>query len=194
MTELPSTQYPSHWESLQRQATSIGFDMAAHAEVGALLRSLVGSKPGGHFLELGTGIGASLCWMAEGMDDQSQIISIDNDPQLCEIVSGYYQGNPQVLIECMDGAQWIDHYQGQSFDLIFADAWPGKYSHLQQTLDLLKIGGLYVIDDMNPQPNWPAGHEKKAEALLKELHERPELQVTYIDWSTGVVLAAKVNI
>jgi len=32
-----------------------------------------------------------------------------------------------------------------------------KYTHLDDALALLKEGGLYVIDDMSPQANWPAG-------------------------------------
>lgn len=169
----------------------MGFDMAAHSDVGALLRSLVAAKPGGRFLELGTGIGASLCWIAAGMDAQSTLTSIDNDAQLCDVVRGYFQNDQRIQIRCMDGAVWIDDYQGPPFDLIFADAWPGKYSHLAQTLDLLKVGGLYVIDDMSPQPNWPEGHQQKAEALLARLTELQELQIAQLNWSTGVVIATK---
>jgi len=190
MLKPETTDYPQHWNALQKHARSMGFDMAAHAEVGALLRSLVASKPGGRFLELGTGIGASLCWMVAGMDTKSTLISIDNDPQLCDVVEGYYQSE-QVQIRCMDGAAWIEEYQGPPFDLIFADAWPGKYSHLSYTLDLLKVGGMYVIDDMSPQPNWPEGHQQKAEALLTHLKDKPELQIAPLNWSTGVVIATK---
>ncbi len=193
MLELSTTKYPHNWTRLQAQAKSMGFDMAAQAEVGALLKSLVASKPGGRFLELGTGIGASLCWIIEGMDGRSQVISIDNDPQLCEIVANCYHDHGQVQIECMDGAQWIETYQGPPFDLIFADAWPGKYSQLPQTLELLTKGGLYVIDDMNPQPNWPEGHHEKAQALLEDLHSKPELHIAPINWSTGVVIATKIG-
>ncbi|CAC9536201.1 hypothetical protein [uncultured Gammaproteobacteria bacterium] len=31
-----------------------------------------------------------------------------------------------------------------SIDFIFTDTWPGKYNHLEDTLKLLKIGGMYV--------------------------------------------------
>lgn len=55
--------------------------------IGTMLKSLVASKPGGNFLELGTGIGLSLAWMADGMDDSSQLTSIDNDPSLTKIIS-----------------------------------------------------------------------------------------------------------
>jgi len=62
---------------------------------------------------------------------------------------------------------------------------------LQETLSLLKEGGFYVIDDMNPQPNWPNGHEEKANGLLDHLSQRNDLMVTFLDWSTGIVVGTK---
>lgn len=54
-----------------------------------------------------------------------------------------------------------------SFDLIFADAIPGKYEHLDETLALLRRGGLYVVDDMLPQPTGrPKDHASRATGVL----------------------------
>ena len=78
-------------------------------------------------------------------------------------------------------------------DLIFADAWPGKYSHLDKTMSLIKIGGFYVIDDMKKQPNWPDGHEEKAKALVQILEQREDITITKMDWSTGLIVAVKIN-
>jgi len=44
-----------------------------------MLRTLVASKPGGRFLELGTGTGIATAWLLEGMDERSTLISVDND-------------------------------------------------------------------------------------------------------------------
>ncbi len=72
-----------------------------------------------------------------------------------------------------------------------SDAWPGKYSQLDEALAMLKPGGLYVIDDMLPQPNWPEGHAAKAEALIELLENRTDFNLTKMNWSTGVILMAK---
>ena len=56
---------------------------------------------------------------------------------------------------------------------------------------MLKPGGLYVIDDMLPQPNWPEGHAAKAEALIEILENRTDFHLTKLNWSTGVILMAK---
>jgi len=78
-----------------------------------------------------------------------------------------------------------------SFDLIFADTWPGKFDHLEDALALLKSGGFYVIDDMLPQPNWPDGHEPEVAALISALERRTDLVLCRLSWSSGIVVAAK---
>ena len=63
----------------------------------------------------------------------------------------------------MDGAEFLQQSASRQFDLIYADAWPGKFSHLSDALSLLRGGGVYVIDDLLPQPNWPDGHAAKVQ-------------------------------
>jgi predicted O-methyltransferase YrrM len=75
--------------------------------------------------------------------------------------------------------------------LIFADAWPGKYSEIEEVLTLLHHGGFYVIDDMSQQPNWPVGHEKNVERLIDYLENRSDLNLTKMNWSTGLVVCTK---
>ena len=160
---------------------------------GSLLRTLVVAKPGGRFLELGTGMGLSLSWMVDGMDRASHLVSVDHDQELIDWVLPEFEQEANVTITCTDGAAWIQSYSGPAFDLIFADAWPGKYELLEETLDLLKPGGLYVIDDMLEQYNWPEGHAQKADMLAKDLLSRPDFSVTRLDWSTGILVCAKTS-
>jgi predicted O-methyltransferase YrrM len=81
---------------------------------------------------------------------------------------------------------------GKKFDFVFADAWPSKYRFLAETLSLLKPGGIYVIDDMLPQANWPEGHDQKAIALIADLEKRSDLRLVKMSWASGIVLAAKL--
>ena len=166
--------------------------MASDIHVGSLLQSLIASKPGGYFLEIGTGLGLSLSWMIEGLDKEARIISIDNDPQLVGIAQEFLGHDDRVEIIRADGSEWITSYDGPPFDLIFADAFPGKYSDLEETLELLRTGGNYVVDDMLPQPNWPEGHEKYATNLIQYLENREDFFVTKMQWSTGILLATRV--
>ena len=141
--------------------------------------------------EIGTGIGLSLSWMIDGMDANSTITSVDNDSQLIEIATEFFGDDRRVHIVCQDGSKWIKDSKGNKFDLIFADAWPGKYSDLDQILELLKVGGIYVIDDMLAQPNWPEGHQDLVNELIEKLENRDDLQLTKLNWSTGIIIAVK---
>ncbi|MFH6604006.1 O-methyltransferase [Maribacter algicola] len=176
---------------IQKKSEEIGFPMPSDLYIGTLLKTLVSSKPEGRFLELGTGIGLSLSWMIDGMGEKSKLSTIDNDPELTEIAKQYFGQDPRVEIICQDGSEWIKHYREEKFDLIFADAWPGKYSEIEELLDLIKIGGFYVIDDMAAQPNWPEGHEKNVEGLMAYLESRNDFTLTKMNWSTGVVIAVR---
>lgn len=183
------TLYPTLLERCEQEA----FTMPSDLYIGPLLQSLVASKPGGQFLELGTGIGLSLVWMVEGMSPDGRLISIDNDPKLCAIAESYFGRDERVEIRCTDGGQWLRDNREISFDLVFADAWPGKYHELSTALESVKVGGFYLIDDMKKQENWPEGHAEKAANLLEYLTARTDFTICKFDWSTGVVLMVRTH-
>lgn len=185
------TRVPQAYDSLVLKSNKIGFSMPSDVYIGSLLKTLIASKPKGNFLELGTGMGLSLSWMVDGMDSQSSLTTVDNDSNLIKIVKAYFENDDRVTIICQDGGDWIEKYQGNRFDLIFADAWPGKYSHLENLLKLIKPGGIYVVDDMLEQPNWPNGHNDNVVRLLEQLEEREDIELTKMEWSTGIVIAVK---
>jgi len=182
---------PKIHSEIERKSEEIGFTMPSDLYIGTLLKTLISSKPKGRFLELGTGIGLSLSWMIEGMDSDSKLITVDNDLKLVKIAKQYFGNDERVEVVCQDGTEWIKSYQGEKFDLVFADAWPGKYSETDEILDLIAVGGFYVIDDMTTQPNWPDGHQKNVDGLVEYLEKRGDFTLTKLNWSTGLILAVK---
>ncbi|MCM4173814.1 methyltransferase domain-containing protein [Arenibacter sp. TNZ] len=182
---------PQILSQIQSKSLEIGFTMPSDELVGALLKTLVGSKPNANILELGTGVGLSLSWMADGMCENSFLTTIDNDPDLQEIAKGFFGDDSRIAIICEDGSKWIKNYKGEKFDLVFADAWPGKYSDLDEILDLIKPGGFYIIDDMTRQPNWPDGHDEFANQLTTKLETRNDFNMTKLNWSTGIIVMTK---
>lgn len=192
MNDLQIT-LPANYEAIKTASKEIHFSMPSDLQTGCLLRTLVASKPAGTFLELGTGTGLSLSWIVEGMDEDSTVISIDNNEEYSSIARKYFIDNSAVTIICKDANQWIIENQDKQFDLIFADAWPGKYEAFEETMALVKIGGFYIIDDMLPQPNWPAGHELNVERLVTELEQRDDIRLTKMNWSTGLVIVTKIK-
>jgi predicted O-methyltransferase YrrM len=191
MNDSPIPDKPKIHSALEAKSREIGFTMASDLYTGSLLKTLVTSKPQSNLLELGTGTGLSLSWMIDGMDENSTLTTVDNDPKLSEMARHFFGEDKQVHIVCADGAEWIKSYDGEKFDLIFADAWPGKYSEIDEILDLVKAGGFYIVDDMSPQLNWPEGHQEYVDRLVEYLESREDFNLTKMNWSTGIVIAAK---
>ena len=182
---------PKIYSKIEAKSKEIGFTMPSDIYIGTLLKTLIASKSNSNVLELGTGIGLSLSWMIDGLDKESKLTTVDNDPTLTDIAKEFFGSDARVEIVCQDGTEWIKNYRGDLFDLIFADAWPGKYSETAEILDLIKIGGFYVIDDMKVQPNWPEGHEDNVTRLIQYLENRKDFSLTKMDWSTGIIIMTK---
>lgn len=191
MTAEINQPFPAAYKAIKEATELSGFTMASDVLTCSLLRTLAGTKPDGKFLELGTGTGLSTAWILDGMDQNSTLISIDNDPVFLEIASRYLANDNRLHLICTDGCEWITNNHHQKFDYIFADTWHGKYLVLDEVLSMLNKGGLYIIDDMLPQPNWPDGHQEKSINLVKYLETKPDLLLTKQLWATGIILAVK---
>jgi predicted O-methyltransferase YrrM len=182
---------PQSYLEIQRATEESGFNMASDLEACSLLRTLAVSKPGGKFLELGTGTGLSTAWILDGMDKNSSLTSIDFDESVLSIAQRFLGNDPRLKLELIDGEKWVDANRDARFDFIFADTWHGKYLMLNEVLEMLKIGGFYIVDDMLPQPNWPEGHAEKAENFVKKLESYSFLNITKLNWSTGIIVAVR---
>jgi predicted O-methyltransferase YrrM len=181
---------PVQYNRIKDDTERLSFQMNSDLLTGSLLKTLVASRKCGRILELGTGGGLATSWILDGMDQQTKLLTIENNAALWEIAKKQL-ADPRIEFLLVDGYKWLKEYQGEKFDLIFADAMPGKYDLFEETIQLLKAGGIYVIDDMLPQPNWPAGHAEKADAFIHKLESRKDLILTKLKWSTGIIIAVK---
>ena len=191
MNDLNNLNEPKSISAIWADTRAAGFSMASEPLTCSLLRTLAASKPSSRFLELGTGTGLSTAWLLDGMDSESRLITVDNDESLLSIAKRNLDADPRLKVICADGDDFLQSLRGECFDFIFADTWAGKYRLLDEALDLLNPGGLYVIDDMLPQPNWPEEHADKVADLVVTLEKREGFRVTKLSWASGVVLAAK---
>jgi len=183
---------PPALAGILRDGARVGFRLASEPRTGSLLRVLAGSKPGGRLLELGTGTGVATAWLLAGMDAATRLETVDSDPSVVEVARIHLGGDPRVRFNIAEGSDWLRRWSGGPFDLVFADAWSGKFSDLDAALRLLAIGGLYVIDDLLPQPSWPDGHGPRIEPLLAELEGRPDLACVRLAWASGLAVAVKL--
>ncbi|KRA69851.1 methyltransferase [Caulobacter sp. Root656] len=186
-----TTATPPTWRDIDARSRVLGFDMPSEVGAGAMLRLLAASKPSGRLLELGTGTGLATAWLLDGMGPGASLVSLDNDARVQAVARAVLSDDPRVTFWIGDALDYVRAQPPASFDLIFADAWPGKYDGLDETLALLRPGGIYVVDDMTRQPNWPEGHQPRVDALTARLKADPELATVTLDWASGLVIAAR---
>jgi predicted O-methyltransferase YrrM len=204
MHESPFFTLPPKLAAIQVLTTALGFTMASERGTGNLLQVLAASKPSARFLELGTGTGIATAWLLSGMDRNSTLISIDTDPQTQSIARDILGNDPRLTLLTEDAEAWLNSRvaalhpapaqgfdQEGKFDLIFADAMPGKFIARDQALALVAPGGFYVVDDLLPQPNWPEGHAEKIPPLLYTLSSHPGFFSLPMAWASGIAVLVR---
>ncbi len=184
-------QSPPALDAMRADTAALGFAMGSTDATGAMHAALAASKPDGRLLELGTGTGLATAWLLHGMTPAATLDTVDVDDACVAVARRHLAGDPRVRFHVGDGSAFLRAHAGERFDLVFADSWPGKFVDLDAALALLRPGGLYVVDDLLPQPSWPPDHAPKADAFLRALAERPDLLVWSLAWDTGIVVATR---
>jgi len=192
MDDLFNIGEPKSVAAIWAETHAAGFAMASEPLTCSLLRTLAASKKSARFLELGSGTGLATAWLLDGMDANSRLLTVDNDASLLAILERNLGSDPRLTVVCRDADEFVRSLRGERFDFIFAATWAGKYRLLDEALELLNPAGLYVIDDMLPQPNWPDGHAEKAARLLAALENHADFRVTKLSWASGIVIAARL--
>lgn len=184
-------QPPAVLAQIEAKSRALQFDVASEPRTGALLRTLVASKPGGEFLELGTGTGVATAWLLAGMDARSRLTSVDFHGEHQAVAREFLGDDDRLQLLVEDGFHFLKRQAANTYDFVFADAIPGKFEALEECLRVVKPGGFYVIDDMYPLPKWPKAHVKRVSLLMDELTNDSRLIVTKLAWATGIVIAVK---
>jgi predicted O-methyltransferase YrrM len=183
--------YPPAVADCRRRATELGFRQSCSDDVGHLLAVLAGAVPrDGRILELGTAVGVGTAWITSGLGKRSdvEVISVESNERLSD-AARKWSWPPYVSILTADGTEALGTLG--TFDLIFADAAPIKYGHIEAVLAALRPRGLLVIDDTHIGNNAAETAREKVETLRQFVRKHPELTSVELDWATGVIVASR---
>jgi predicted O-methyltransferase YrrM len=192
MMDDSPTRRPAALAAILAGAAAREFVMSCEERTGSLLATLAATKPGGRLLELGTGMGAGTAWLLDGADATARLTTVEVDPDVQAVAVEHLGTDPRVTFVTADADEWLDTYDGEPFDLAFVDCVPGKFHRMGDVVELLRPGGLYIGDDLLPQPGWPAEHHDRVAAFVAGLPLVPGLRSTTLTWASGLVIGVKV--
>ncbi|MCI0549319.1 MAG: class I SAM-dependent methyltransferase [Anaerolineae bacterium] len=125
-------------------------------QVGKLLQVLASGKPNGRIGEQGTGAGVGTAWLASGLRSDARLTSVEINLTLATAVNELFKDYPNVEIKTGDWHEVMS--PNQPYDLLFVDAMPrGELldpSNWDAIVELIKIGGQIVMDDLTPVELW----------------------------------------
>lgn len=119
---------------------------------GHLLQWLVGVSNARHILEIGTFMGVSAMWMAEGLPEDGRITSLESSAEHTEIAAQHVAVSPHknaIEIVYANAHEWIAKTPTiPQFDLVFIDAEKKGYAnYLEALLPRLTPGGWIIGDN-----------------------------------------------
>ena len=92
-------------------------------------------------MELAIGTCVATAWLLSGMDNASTLVSVDNNENV-QKVAAKALGHARRLQLVHSGAlEFLATQPAECFDLVFADALPGKYEALSDALAVVSPGG-----------------------------------------------------
>lgn len=182
---------PSRVEAARRRAERLGFEYSCDDGTGRLLATLAAAVPeNGRILELGTGVGVGCAWIVHGLGSRTdvEVVTIENDP-FCASAAAEESWPDYVQLRVANALEVLPTLG--TFDLIFPDAPAGKWTGLDLTIDALRPGGVLIVDDMIPKPDFRDDWKKSLEGTRKNLLGHSNLIAVEIADLTGVILATK---
>lgn len=188
MSDLPLS-VPALAVKAQGIADRGQFKMSSEPRVGALLRTLVASKPGGNILEVGAGVGVGSAWLLDGMDAEARLTSLEVHERIGGVCKQILSPDPRAQVVITDSTEWLTAYDGPLFDFAFVDTTITKFERRDSLFAHLADGAIFVADDLLPQDSWNDQHPPRVERFRKEILEEPNLVPTLVDWASGLLIA-----
>ena len=143
-------------------------------ETAVFLNMIVGQIKPQHILEIGTAIGFSGSLMAQHIGKDGHLTTIDRFDIMIERAKANFERmglKDQVTLLEGDAADILPTLTGP-YDFIFMDSAKAKYyEFLPYCMDVLKVGGMLVIDDVF-QGGTILDDEKEIPKRVRKIHRR----------------------
>lgn len=170
---------------------------------GRLLKMLTQLCAPKRVLELGTFTGYSALCIAEGLDDDARLVSIEVDDELEDFIRRQLDLSPHgAKIELRIGsALEICHsFQDESFDMIFIDADKREYpAYLSEADHILRPGGLIIADNTLwsghvCDPEYEHDRQTSGVRAFNDLAARhPSFETVILPFRDGITLMRKTE-
>jgi predicted O-methyltransferase YrrM len=135
--------------------------------VGQFLAVLAAGCHGGRIAEIGTGTGIGSAWMISAMPQDCTLVTVEIDPERAAASAALFEADRRVTVLAGDAAELIPPLA--PFDLLFADGGWRDPAGLASLVDLIRVGGQLVMDDVTPGAVRSAGSTPEGGDVKREL-------------------------
>lgn len=152
-------------------------------------------------LEVGTFTGYATLCLAEGLDSDGQIDTLDKNEELVDFQRSFFDRSPwgkQIHQYCGDAIEIIPTLEGE-YDLVFLDADKKNYlNYLELLLPKIKKGGLLLSDNVLWSGKVLEETQKndRDTAVLKEFNQKlaqhSQLETVLLPLRDGLTLSRKI--
>lgn len=132
------------------KAAEIGC-VAVGPGAGAVLRTFAAAVDAKNVVEIGTGAGVSALWLLEGMNAEGILTSVDNEAEhqliAKDAISQAGISPNRVRLIHGNSQEVLDRLTESAYDIVLISGRPLELeSHIDRALELLRPGGLLIID------------------------------------------------
>ena len=151
-------------------------------------------------LEVGTFTGYATLCLAEGLDSDGQIDTLDKNEELVDFQRSFFDRSPwgkQIHQYCGDAIEIIPTLEGE-YDLVFLDADKNYLIYLELLLPKIKKGGLLLSDNVLWSGKVLEETQKndRETAVLKEFNQKlaqhSQLETVLLPLRDGLTLSRKI--
>ena len=153
-------------------------------------------------LELGTFTGYSALCIAEAIDEQAEIHTIEVDDELEALINSNLKKSPhgsKVKLHIGDAMDIMQGFEPDSFDLVLIDADKRQYpQYFEQVMKLLKPGGYIFADNTlwDGHVVETCRHSSQTQGILEFndlVAQTPNVEVAILPIRDGLSLIRKCN-